>query len=76
MNLKLKEVIPKFKYLKFLGEIDVRRSSAPRPEKSWSDRSGIKVPPTLIFPLCDRPRPTTPRRHFPNLERLDQKRPT
>ena len=32
MNLKLKEVIPKFKYLNILGEIDVPTKIAPRPE--------------------------------------------
>ena len=34
MSLKLKEVIPKFRYLKFLGETDVPTKIAPRPEKS------------------------------------------
>ena len=33
MNLKLKEAVPKFKYLKFLGQNDVPTKIAPRPEK-------------------------------------------
>ena len=33
MNLKLKEVIPKFKYLNILGEIDVPTKITLRPEK-------------------------------------------
>ena len=32
MNMELKEVIPKFRYLNILGEIDVPTKIAPRPE--------------------------------------------